>query len=118
MKETARDIIRETNSILKLMRETLFGHRVMDYSPKDTKRLRNKIKEPWTDKEREEHMNTVEPLMNKKQYVMPGKDASLDRYLDLDTRVSRDDYLPSPEDEVEDTDIDSQFKKIDISNLK
>lgn len=112
------DILKETNSILKMMRETLFGHRVITYSKKDTDKLRNKIKEPWTDKSREDHMNTVEPLMNKKQFVMPGKDASLDRYLDLDTIVSRDDYLPSPDDEQEDTDIDSQFNKIDITNLK
>lgn len=112
-----KTIVQETNDIIKMMRETLFGHRIMTYSKKDTDMLHNKIREPWTDKEREEHMNTVEPLMNRKQFVMPGRDSSLDRYLDIDTRVPRTDYLSSTEDE-EDTDIESQFKNVDISNLK
>lgn len=113
-----QDIVRETNYILKMMREAVFGHRPTTYTKKDTDMLHNKVREPWTDQEREDHMNAVEPLMNKKQHVMPGRDSTLDRYLDIDTRVSRADYLPSPDDEEEDTDIESQFDKIDISNLK
>lgn len=114
-----KHIIRETNDIIEMMNETLFGHRVTTYSQKDTNRLHNKIKEPWTDKEREDHMNTVEPLMTTRQFVMPGKDTSLEKYLDIDTRISRADYLSDVEDDDEDdTDINSQFKNIDISNLK
>ena len=93
--------VKDANYIIKMM-EDVFGHRVTSYSPKDTLMLKNKIYEPITDKEKEAHVAIVEPLMNKKSYVPKEKDAELDSFVDLSTRVNPRDYAPTKdEDEKE-----------------
>lgn len=120
--------IEEAFAILKMMRENMttnmFGNRITTYTPKDTAKLRKKLNEPTTDKEREEHMKKVEPLMNRRQAVQQGVEPTLDRALDLDTRVSPEDYEPSVKkskkytDSDDEDDIKSQFNDLDISNLE
>lgn len=84
--------IEDSKYIMDMMREDVFGHRVTSYSPKDTKTLKNKLTQPSTDAEKEEYVDTVEPLMNKKSIIPKKKDKFLDAFLDLDTRVSQNDF--------------------------
>jgi hypothetical protein len=84
-------LFEETEEIIKMM-EDVFGHRVTQYSPKDTSKLKNKLRQPVSDKERDEYVAKVEPRMDKKSIVPPGKDKNLDSFLDLDTRISQKDY--------------------------
>jgi hypothetical protein len=81
----------------------VFGHRVTQYSPKDTLRLKNKVRQPTTDTEKEMFVAMVEPMMKRKTYVSPDKDAFLDSFVDLDTRVSQRDFM-GPEDEGDELD--------------
>lgn len=86
--------LKETNEILGMM-EDVFGHRVTSWSPKDTAKLKNKLRQPVSDKEKEEFVAIVEPLMNKKSFVPKEKDKFLDSFIDLDTRISQKDYEPT-----------------------
>ena len=95
--------IQDAKYIMDMMKEDVFGHRVTQYSPKDTLRLKNKLMQPTTDYEKEMFVATVEPLMKKKTYISPDKDAFLDSLIDLDTRVSQKDFN-SPEDEQDELD--------------
>lgn len=95
--------IQDAKYIMDMMKEDVFGHRVTQYSPKDTLRLKNKLMQPTTDYEKEMFVATVEPLMKKKTYISPDKDAFLDSFIDLDTRVSQKDFN-SPEDEQDELD--------------
>ena len=61
--------LKETNEILGMM-EDVFGHRVTSWSPKDTAKLKNKLRQPVSDK-------------------------FLDSFIDLDTRISQKDYEPT-----------------------
>jgi len=83
--------VEDANYIMSMM-EDVFGHRVTSYSPKDTNMLKNKIRQKMSDKEREEFVDKVEPLMNKKAFVPKGRDKFLDSFVDLDTRVSQKDF--------------------------
>jgi len=96
--------IKDANYIMEMMKEDVFGHRVTSWSPKDTLRLKNKLREPLTDKEKEMHVAVVEPLMNKKSYVPKEKDAFLDSFVDLTTRVSPKDFDPSEDPDAEELD--------------
>lgn len=95
--------IKDANYIIKMM-EDVFGHRITSWSPKDTLRLKNKLREPLTDKEKEVHVAIVEPLMNKKSYVPKKKDAFLDSFVDLSTRVSPNDFKPTKDPDGEELD--------------
>lgn len=115
--------VKEADYVISLMRESLFGHRQVTWTAKDTKNLHGKLKTPVGDDELQQHVDTVEPLQNNKQFVMPGKDKSLDRFLDIDAYVDRADW-DTPEEadknDVNDEDdtIETQFGDIDISNLE
>ena len=93
--------IEEAKHIMDMMKEDVFGHRVTQYSPKDTFRLKNKLKQPTTDAEKEMFVATVEPLMKKKSYISPNKDAFLDSFVDLDTRVGQSDFVSQDEEDDE-----------------
>jgi hypothetical protein len=93
------------------MKEDVFGHRVTSYSPRDTKRLKNKLKQPDSDAEREEYVDTVEPLMNKKSIIPKNKDKFLDAFVDIDTRVSQTDFEPT-------IDLDDYKKQTKIVSFK
>jgi hypothetical protein len=95
--------LQDTKYIMDMMKEDVFGHRVTQYSPKDTSRLKNKLKQPTTDKDRESFVAVVEPLMKRKTFISPDKDAFLDSFVDLDTRVSQKDFI-RPEDETDELD--------------
>lgn len=95
--------IEEAKYIMDMMKEDVFGHRVTQYSPKDTIRLKNKLYQPTSDKDKEAFVAVVEPLMKRKSYVSPNKDAFLDSFIDLDTRVSQRDFI-RPEDETDELD--------------
>lgn len=95
--------IQDAKYIMEMMKEDVFGHRVTQYSPKDTLRLKNKLTQPTTDFEKEMFVATVEPLMKKKTYISPDKDAFLDSFVDLDTRVSQKDFI-QPDDEEDELD--------------
>ena len=95
--------LQDTKYIMDMMKEDVFGHRVTQYSPKDTNRLKNKLKQPTTDKDRESFVAVVEPLMKRKTFISPDKDAFLDSFVDLDTRVSQKDFI-RPEDETDELD--------------
>lgn len=95
--------IQDAKYIMQMMKEDVFGHRVTQYSPKDTMRLKNKLIQPTTDAEKEMFVAVVEPLMKKKTYISPDKDAFLDSFVDLDTRVSQRDFI-RPEDEEDELD--------------
>jgi len=101
--------IQDAKYIMDMMKEDVFGHRVTQYSPKDTFRLKNKLSQPTTDAEKEMFVATVEPLMKRKSYISPDKDAFLDSFVDLDTRVSQKDFI-QPEDDDE---LDYLFNGID-----
>lgn len=95
--------IQDAKYIMDMMKEDVFGHRVTQYSPKDTIKLKNKLTQPTTDAEKEMFVATVEPLMKRKSYVSPNKDAFLDSFVDMDTRVSQRDFI-RPEDEEDELD--------------
>lgn len=95
--------IEESKYIMDMMKEDVFGHRVTSYSPKDTIRLKNKLSQPTNDTDKEAFVAVVEPLMKRKTYVSPDKDAFLDSFVDLDTRVSQRDFI-RPEDEEDELD--------------
>jgi hypothetical protein len=95
--------INDAKYIMDMMKEDVFGHRVTQYSPKDTLRLKNKLMQPTTDAEKEAFVAMVEPLMKRKTYISPDKDAFLDSFVDLDTRVSQRDFMPS-DDETDELD--------------
>jgi hypothetical protein len=98
-KQTYKEI-QEADYVMKMM-EDVFGHRVTTWSPADTRRLHNKINLPITNKEKEEYVAIVEPLMLRKTYIAPDKDRYLDAFLDLDTRVSQKDFEPTEDDDAE-----------------
>jgi len=91
--------VKDAEYVLKMM-EDVFGHRVTSWSPADTKKLKGKLYQPLTDKEKETFVAIVEPLMNKKSFVPKEKDATLDSFVDLTTRVSPDDFMPSDDDKL------------------
>jgi len=95
--------IEEATYIMDMMKEDVFGHRVTQYSPKDTFRLKNKLYQPSTDAEKEMFVAMVEPLMKRKSYISPDKDVFLDSFVDLDTRVGQHDFI-QPEDEEDELD--------------
>ena len=102
--------IEESNYIMDMMKEDVFGHRVTQYSPKDTIRLKNKLSQPTTDAEKEMFVAMVEPLMKRKSYISPDKDAFLDSFVDLDTRVGQHDFISHDE---EDDELDYLFGGMD-----
>jgi hypothetical protein len=95
--------IQDAKYIMDMMKEDVFGHRVTSYSPEDTLRLKNKVKQPTTDAERDAYVTVVEPLMKRKTYISSDKDAFLDSFVDLDTRVSQRDFMGA-EDEGDELD--------------
>jgi hypothetical protein len=103
-KERGKKMYKEINDakyIMDMMKEDVFGHRVTSYSPKDTLRLKNKLMQPTTDAEKEMFVATVEPLMKRKSYISPDKDAFLDSFVDLDTRVSQRDFMGTDDESDE-----------------
>ena len=90
--------IEESKYIMDMMEEDVFGHRVTQYSPKDTIRLKNKLSQPTTDAEKEMFVAVVEPLMKRKSYISSDKDAFLDSFVDLDTRVGQHDFISHDEE--------------------
>lgn len=95
--------IQEADYIMKMM-EDVFGHRIISWSPKDTTRLKGKLLQPTTDDEKETFVAVVEPLMQKKSFVPKKKDRFLDAFLDLDTRVSQQDFMPDEDPDAEELD--------------
>jgi len=95
--------INDAKYIMDMMKEDVFGHRVTQYSPKDTLRLKNKLMQPTTDAEKDAYVAIVEPMMKRKTYISPDKDAFLDSFVDLDTRVSQRDFI-QPKDESDELD--------------
>jgi hypothetical protein len=92
--------IKEADYIIKMM-EDVFGHRVTSWNPADTARLKGKINQPISDKEKESFVAVVEPLMNKKSLIPKKKDTFLDSFLDLDTRVSQKDFETTTDPDAE-----------------
>lgn len=90
--------IEDSKYIMDMMKEDVFGHRVTSYSPKDTNRLKNKLNQPTTDAEKEMFVAKIEPLMKRKSFISPDKDAFLDSFVDLDTRVGQSDFVTSDDD--------------------
>lgn len=99
-KKSIHKVIEETNSIMRMM-EDVFGHRVTSWSPEDTRMLKGKLYQPLSDEEKEEFVAVVEPLMKKKTFIAPDKDRYLDAFLDLDTRVSQQDFEPKEDPDAE-----------------
>lgn len=95
--------LQDSKYIMDMMREDVFGHRVTSYSPKDTIRLKNKLSQPTNDTDKEAFVAVVEPLMKRKTYISSDKDAFLDSFVDLDTRVSQRDFI-RPDDEEDELD--------------
>ena len=95
--------INDANYLLDLMKEDVFGHRVTTVSAKDTNRLKNKLYQPTNDKEKEDFVAIVEPIMNKKSYISKERDPNLDSFIDIDTRISQHDF---EEPEYQDDDLD------------
>lgn len=95
--------LQDAKYIMDMMKEDVFGHRVTSYSPKDTIRLKNKLSQPLSDIDKERFVSIVEPLMKRKSFISPDKDAFLDSFIDLDTRVSQRDFI-QPEDEMDELD--------------
>ena len=95
--------VKEANYILKMM-EDVFGHRITSWSPKDTFKLKNKLRQPMTNAEKEQNVKVIEPLMKRKALVPPGKDAFLDSFVDLGTRISPDDYAPTKDKDEKELD--------------
>lgn len=92
--------IADANYIIKMM-EDVFGHRVTSWNPADTRRLKGKLRQPTTDKEKEDFVAVVEPLMNRKSLVPKKKDAFLDSFVDIDTRVSQQDFQTTSDPDAE-----------------
>ena len=92
--------VKEADYVMKMM-EDVFGHRVTSWSPRDTARLKGKIRIPITNKDKEAYVATVEPLMLRKTFIAPDKDRYLDAFLDLDTRVSQKDFEPTEDPDAE-----------------
>ena len=92
--------VKEADYVMKMM-EDVFGHRVTSWSPRDTARLKGKLYQPLSDKEKEAFVAVVEPLMLRKTFIAPDKDRYLDAFLDLDTRVSQQDYEPTEDQDAE-----------------
>lgn len=84
--------INDANYIIDMMREDVFGHRVTMVTAKDTNRLKNKLYQPTTDSEKEDFVAIVEPIMNRKSYISKERDPNLDSFIDIDTRVSQQDF--------------------------
>lgn len=95
--------INDANYLLDLMHEDVFGHRVTMVTAKDTNKLKNKLYQPITDKEKEEFVAIVEPIMNRKSYISKQRDPNLDSFIDIDTRISQSDF---EEPEYQDDDLD------------
>jgi hypothetical protein len=93
--------IQDANYIIEMMKEDVFGHRVTSWNPADTARLHRKLNQPISDEEKEVYVAVVEPLMNRKSLVPKKKDAFLDSFVDLDTRVSQKDFEPTKDDDAE-----------------
>ena len=93
--------LQDAKYIMDMMKEDVFGHRVTSYSPKDTIKLKNKLSQPVSDDDKEAFVAVVEPLMKRKSYVSPDKDAHLDSFVDLDTRVSQRDFTKQDDEEDE-----------------
>jgi hypothetical protein len=93
--------VQDADYIMEMMKEDVFGHRVTTWSPADTARLHGKLKQPVSDQEKEIYVAVVEPLMKKKTYIPTQKDTFLDSFLDLDTRVSQQDYESTTDDDAE-----------------
>jgi len=89
--------INDANYIMDMMREDVFGHRVTMVTAKDTNRLKNKLYQPTTDAEKEDFVAMVEPLMMRKSFISKDKDPHLDSFLDMDTRVSQNDFTGEPD---------------------
>jgi hypothetical protein len=81
------------------------------YSPKDTSKLKNKLSQPTSDSEKQDYVDTVEPLMNKKSIIPKNKDKFLDSFVDLDTRVAQNDFEPT-------VDLDDYKKQTKIIGFK
>lgn len=92
--------LKEADYVMKMM-EDVFGHRVTSWSPADTARLKGKLYQPVDDKEKESFVAVVEPLMNKKSIIPKKKDAFLDSFVDLDTRVPQQDFEPTSDPDAE-----------------
>lgn len=92
--------VNDADYIMSMM-EDVFGHRITSWSPKDTAKLHKKLSQPTSDFEKEKYVKTVEPLMNKKSIIPKKKDAFLDSFVDLDTRVSPDSYSGGDDKESE-----------------
>lgn len=92
--------IKEADYVMQMM-EDVFGHRVTTWSPADTRRLKGKIGIPITNKEKEDYVDIVEPLMLRKTFIAPDKDRFLDAFLDLDTRISQQDLEPDQDLDAE-----------------
>ena len=93
--------IQDADYIMKMVREDVFGHRVTSWSPADTLKLHKKLNQPVSDEEKEVYVAVVEPLMNKKSIIPKKKDAFLDSFVDLDTRVSQKDFETTTDDDAE-----------------
>jgi hypothetical protein len=93
--------IQDANYIIEMMKEDVFGHRITTWNPADTTRLHGKIRQPVSDAEKEIFVAVVEPLMKKKTYIPTQKDEFLDSFLDLDTRISSDDYTPTDDPDAD-----------------
>ena len=102
--------IEDSEYITDMMKEDMFGHRVTSYSPKDTNRLKNKLKQPTTDAEKDMYVSIVEPLMQRKSFISTNKDAFLDSFIDLDTRVSQNDFVSN---DMEEDELDYLFGGMD-----
>jgi hypothetical protein len=76
----------------KSVKEDVFGHRVTTWTPRDTAMLKNKISQPTNDKEKEDFVTMVEPLMKKKSTTAKGLDKELRKFIELDNRISSQDY--------------------------
>jgi len=98
--------IEEADYVMKMM-EDVFGHTITSWSPQDTARLKAKLYQPISDKEKEDYVAVVEPLMNQRSLIPKNKDRYLDAFLDLDTRVSQKDFEPD-----EDPDADKLDKML------
>jgi len=96
--------IEEIKQTIIRMTEDVFGHRVTTWTPKDTAKLKKKISQPTSDKQRQDYVDAVEPRMDKKSVAPKEKDKFLDSFIDIDTRISQKDYEPT-------VDLDT-YKKI------
>jgi hypothetical protein len=104
----------DANYIIQMM-EDVFGHRITSWNPEDTRKLKGKLYQPISDKEKEEYVKIVEPLMNKKSIIPKKKDAFLDSFVDLDVRVSQDDYSSSDDEDAKELE---KLLGVDLSNVK